>query len=153
MKFQVHALGFVRDLIWVVSVGGSELAEAAPWFSFSGEMIKRGEYLVNNVGRCAECHTPRKANGELDNTKHLQGGPTWFTPNPGIKFKKWDKSAPDITQSGRASKWTEERLVTFFSTGVQANAPMPAYNMTVDDAKAVTAYLRSLPGKKKADAK
>ncbi|HYV34324.1 MAG TPA: c-type cytochrome [Gemmataceae bacterium] len=112
-------------------------------------LIKRGDYLVNNVGRCAECHTARKANGELDNAKHLQGSPTWFAPNPGIKFKKWDKSAPDLTQSGRAGKWTEERLVKFLSTGEQANAPMPAYKMTLEDAQAVTAYLRSLPGTKK----
>jgi len=109
--------------------------------------IKRGAYLVNNVARCGDCHTPRNEKGELDETKHLEGAPTWFTSN--IKFKKWDKKAPDITASGKATSWSEEKLVTFLSTGQKANMPMPQYNLTVEDAKAVTAYLRSLPGQKK----
>lgn len=137
----------------VVTLSGVHRSAVATEQDKPDERIKRGEYLVNNVGRCGDCHTPRKADGELDVSKHLQGAPTWFTPNPGIKFKKWDKSAPDITQSGRASRWTEEKMITFFSTGVQANMPMPAYKMTLEDAQAVTAYLRSLPGKKKSDAK
>ncbi len=109
--------------------------------------IKRGEYLVNVVARCIDCHTPRTATGELDMTKLLQGAPTWFTPK--IKPKgKWDERAQDLTMSGLASKWGEVRLVKFLSTGQKANNPMPAYNLALDDAKAVVAYLRSLPGKK-----
>ncbi len=109
--------------------------------------IKRGEYLVNVVARCIDCHTPRTATGELDMTKLLQGAPTWFTPK--IKPKgKWDERAQDLTMSGLAKQWGEERLVKFLSTGQKANNPMPAYNLAVDDAKAVVAYLRSLPGKK-----
>jgi mono/diheme cytochrome c family protein len=109
--------------------------------------IQRGDYLVNKIGQCAECHTPRDDKGNLDSTKHLQGGPLWFTSK--IKFKKWETKVPDITSSGIATKWSEERLVKFLSTGEKADMPMPAYNMSVEDAKAVTAYLRSLPGKKK----
>jgi mono/diheme cytochrome c family protein len=116
-------------------------------------LIKRGDYLVNKVSRCGDCHTPRNDKGELDTSKHLQGATTWFAPLPNIKFKKWDKTAPDITRSGMATKWSEERLVKFFSTGVQVNMPMPAYNLTLEDAQAVTAYLRSLPGTSKGDAK
>jgi len=110
--------------------------------------LKRGEYLVHEVARCIDCHTPRTADGELDMTKLLQGAPTWFTPK--IKPKgKWEDRAQDLTMSGLASKWGEERLVKFLSTGQKADAPMPAYKLTVEDAKAVVAYLRSLPGKKK----
>jgi mono/diheme cytochrome c family protein len=116
-------------------------------------LIKRGDYLVNKVSRCGDCHTPRKDNGKLDTSKHLQGATTWFAPLPNIKFKKWDKTVPDITKGGMASKWSEEKLITFFSTGVQVNMPMPAYNLTLEDAQAVTAYLRSLPGTKKGAAK
>jgi mono/diheme cytochrome c family protein len=109
--------------------------------------IERGAYLVTEVARCGDCHTPRNDKGQLDSTKHLQGAPTWFTSK--IMFKKWHNTAPDITASGVATKWNEERMVKFLSTGVQADMPMPAYRLTVDDAKAVTAYLRSLPGSKK----
>ena len=114
----------------------------------AAEQIKRGAYLVNEVARCIDCHTPRTANGELDMTKLLQGAPTWFTPK--VKPKgKWEDRAQDLTMSGLASKWGEARLVKFLSTGQKADAPMPAYKLTMEDAKAVTAYLRSLPGKKK----
>jgi mono/diheme cytochrome c family protein len=113
----------------------------------SDTQIERGAYLVNEVAHCGDCHTPRDDKGELDKSKNLQGAQTWFTSK--IKFKKWHNSAPDITASGVATKWSEERLVKFLSTGEQVDMPMPAYRLTVEDAKAVTAYLRSLPGKKK----
>jgi mono/diheme cytochrome c family protein len=109
--------------------------------------IEGGAYLVNEVARCGDCHTARNDKGQLDSSKHLQGAPTWFTSK--IMFKKWHNTAPDITASGVATKWNEERMVKFLSTGVQADMPMPAYRLTVDDAKSVTAYLRSLPGSKK----
>src|SRR5262245_33930824 len=73
--------------------------------------IRRGAYLVNNIARCGDCHTPRKENGDLDESHHLEGAPTWFTSN--IKFKKWDKKAPDITASGKATSWNEDKMVTF----------------------------------------
>jgi mono/diheme cytochrome c family protein len=109
--------------------------------------VERGAYLVNVVARCGDCHTPRDEKGKLDKSKHLEGAPTWFTSN--IPFKKWHTTAPDLTSSGLATKWKEEKLVKFLSTGEQADMPMPAYNLVPEDAKAVVAYLKSLPGKKK----
>src|SRR5947209_2122829 len=85
--------------------------------------IKRGEYLVNEVARCIDCHTPRTADGELDLSKLLQGAPTWFTPKMKPKGK-WEERAQDLTMSGLASKWGEARLVKFLSTGQKADAPM-----------------------------
>jgi mono/diheme cytochrome c family protein len=112
------------------------------------EALKRGAYLVNNVAQCGNCHTPRNAKGEFDATRHLQGAPIWFKPTK-IKFEKWEDTAPNITASGLATKWSEEKLVKLLtSTGVEADAPMPAFKLTVGDARAVVAYLRSLPGKR-----
>lgn len=112
------------------------------------EILKRGAYLVNSAAQCGNCHTPRNAKGELDATRHLQGAPIWFKPT-NIKFEKWEDTAPNITASGMATKWSEEKLVKLLtSTGVEADAPMPAFKLTVGDARAVVAYLRSLPGKR-----
>jgi mono/diheme cytochrome c family protein len=113
----------------------------------SDEALKRGAYLVNNVVQCGNCHTPRNSKGELDTTRHLQGAPIWFKPTK-IKFEKWEDTAPDLTPSGLASRWGEEKLVKFLSTGGRADAPMPAFKLTVGDARAVVTYLRSLPGKR-----
>ncbi len=110
--------------------------------------IKRGEYLVNVVARCGDCHTPRDANGKLDMSRHLQGASMWFTPK--VKPRgEWENHAPDITASGRAGKWKEAKMVKFLSSGERSDPPMPAYSLTGEDAQAVTAYLRSLPGRKK----
>lgn len=108
--------------------------------------IKRGEYLVNQLARCGDCHTPRNARGDLDMTRHLQGAHMPYVPK--ARRGEWEDEAPDITQSGRAGKWTAERMIKLLSTGQETEPPMPAYKMTVEDASAVTAYLRSLPGRK-----
>jgi RNA polymerase sigma factor (sigma-70 family) len=114
-------------------------------------LIERGNYLVNQVARCGDCHTPHNAKGELDLAHHLQGADIWFTPK--VKFKgEWEKRASDITASGKASKWSEEKLIQFLSTGPKTEPPMPSFKLTQVDAQAVAAYLRSLPGKMKAGA-
>jgi len=114
-------------------------------------LIKRGDYLVNQVARCGDCHTPRNARGKPDETRLLQGGPMPFAPR--VKAGEWEDRAPDITPSGKAGSWSEAKMVKFLSTGGKSDPPMPAYHLTEDDAKAVTAYLRSLPGKKGGDKK
>ena len=146
MRWQVKmvcGLAMVGGLL-VMNIGGAPAQEKPK----ADAQIQRGAYLANEVARCGDCHTPRDAKGNLDETKHYQGSPIWFTSK--ITFKKWEAKVPDITASGVAGKWTEERIVTLLSSGKQtADMPMPAYKMTVEDAKAVTAYLRSLPGSKK----
>jgi mono/diheme cytochrome c family protein len=110
-------------------------------------LIKRGDYLVNEVARCGDCHTPRNNRGQLDNTRALQGAPIWFTPK--VKPKEWEGKAPDITLSGKAGKWTEAKMIKYLTTGGKGEKPeppMPAYHFSQDDARAVTAYLRSLRG-------
>ena len=110
-------------------------------------LIKHGDYLVNEVARCGDCHTPRNNRGQLDNTRALQGAPIWFTPK--VKPKEWEGKAPDITLSGKAGKWTEAKMIKYLTTGGKGEKPeppMPAYHFSQDDARAVTAYLRSLRG-------
>jgi RNA polymerase sigma factor (sigma-70 family) len=114
-------------------------------------LLTRGEYLVNQVARCGDCHTPRNADGGLDLSRHLQGAEIWFRPK--VKSRKeWEEDAPDITASGLAGRWTEDRMVRFLSTGEESSPPMPAYRLSVEDARAITLYLRSLPGRTKAGA-
>jgi mono/diheme cytochrome c family protein len=35
--------------------------------------IARGKYLVEEVAKCGECHTPRDARNQLDSARWLQG--------------------------------------------------------------------------------
>jgi mono/diheme cytochrome c family protein len=115
-------------------------------------LVKKGEYLVNKVGMCGNCHTPRNAKGELDLTKSLQGAPIGFAPKE--KIKEWMDESPDLTKSGLIGDWGDDKMIKFLTTGLdpkgeKPNLPMPAYRLNADDARAVTAYIRSLPGEKK----
>jgi hypothetical protein len=76
----------------------------------------------------------------------------WFQPK--IKPEEWEDRAPNITMSGKAGSWTAEKMIKYLSLGGKGkgqppDAPMPSYKMTPADARAVTAYLRSLKGAQK----
>ena len=140
-------IGVGLGLLALVAASGNwPIADAQPGAK-DNAIVKRGEYLVNQVARCGDCHTPRTAGGKLDLTRHLQGAAMWF--KPAIKVGEFEDEAPDITAGGKAGKWSEEKMIKFLSTGGKADPPMPAYSLTVEDARAVTAYLRSLAGGKK----
>jgi hypothetical protein len=42
-------------------------------------LVARGEYLVNNIGGCNDCHTPMTPQGP-DMTHALQGATLMFAP-------------------------------------------------------------------------
>src|SRR5262245_1376817 len=63
-------------------------------------LVKRGDYLVNELARCGDCHTPRDARGALDATRAMQGAPIWVRPVR--RGAEWEDKAPDITASGKA---------------------------------------------------
>jgi mono/diheme cytochrome c family protein len=124
---------------------------ACPLSSFSQaktDAVQRGRYLVNEMGKCGDCHTPRVA-GIPDKTRWLKGSPLGFAPLAPIPG--WAKVAPDLTASGVLWKsWGEKGLVQFFMKGVgtdgkPAGPPMPEYTLTSQDARAIVEYLKSLP--------
>jgi mono/diheme cytochrome c family protein len=110
--------------------------------------IDRGKYLVEEVGKCQECHTVRTATGELDKSKWLKGGDLSFQPLKEVKG--WHASAPDLTGGGRLfQRWKDEGIVKFLTTGKgprgnPADPPMPAYTLKQEDAEAIVAFLKSL---------
>jgi mono/diheme cytochrome c family protein len=119
---------------------------AAEGAKADADLVRRGEYLVNRVAQCGECHTPRDARGQLDLGRHLQGAKMWFTPR--VRAGEWEDHAPDITGGGKGGKWTEERLLRLLTGAKKTDPPMPPYAFSPEDARAAAAYLRSLPGKK-----
>lgn len=115
------------------------------------ELTKRGEYLVSSVGMCADCHTPKDDQGKPDESKKLQG--TLLSIRPKEETTNWAARSPDITGAGLVGKWGEEAMVEFLMTGgdsegKSARPPMPQFRLNEQDARAVTAYLKSLGGSK-----
>jgi mono/diheme cytochrome c family protein len=106
--------------------------------------IERGKYLVENVAMCEECHTPRDASGNLDESRRLQGAAIWIVPvHP---MTNWANRAPALAGF---QGFTEEQGEQILEKGVGPNGlpiqpPMHIYHMSHADAQAVIAYLRSL---------
>ena len=124
------------------------LALSGSAWAADAKTLAYGKYLVEEVGKCQDCHTPRLENGLLDKEKWLKGAVLDFAPLNSVK--DWHKTSPDITASARLwSKWGEATFLTFMQTGLTpknapAAPPMPAYKLNAKDAEAILEYLKSL---------
>jgi len=104
----------------------------------------RGAYLVNALGHCGECHTPR----------NWLGGPDRGRAFAGAKLTDGG-DAPDLTPA-RLKKWDDTELKDFLGTGLTPDGDIVGKTMgevirnttgklRPEDLIAVIAYLRSLP--------
>lgn len=104
----------------------------------------RGAYLVNGLGHCAECHSPRNFLGGIVSSQRLAGG-----PNP--EGEGW---VPNITGKG-LKDWSEQDLAYFLKTGELPSGDTAGGSMarvikntsqlSDEDRAAMAAYLKSLP--------
>lgn len=121
---------------------------AAATLSAQDDKLARGRYLAEQVARCQDCHTPRLLTGEEVKSAWLKGATLDFAPV--APMPGWHQKSPDITSTSVLwSRWGEDGMVAFLETGKnprgnKAGAPMPAYNLSHEDALAVVAYLKSL---------
>ena len=124
--------------------GLAACAQQAPAPPQGEALVARGEYLVNSIGGCNDCHTPMTPQGP-DMTRALQGSPLIFAPTIQIP---WAPVAPAI--AGGPAGYTDEQFVAFLQTGVKPDGshplpPMPAFRFNEEDARAVAAYIATLP--------
>jgi len=107
----------------------------------------RGAYLVEAMGHCAECHTPRKGLGVLDKSKAFAGEQKMT----GVG------TVPNITPDKKTGigRWSVDDLVYYFETGTTLDGDSSGGKMAhiVDnslsllpesDRKAIAVYLLSL---------
>jgi len=109
-----------------------------------GSALERGRYLVEDVARCGQCHTPRDSNGDEDRMRPLAGASLWL--NPAIPVANWPLKVPRI---GGAISASDDELVRLLTTGIwkdgnRLRPPMPQFRFTPEDARAVVTYLRSV---------
>jgi mono/diheme cytochrome c family protein len=107
--------------------------------------MERGKYLVENVAMCGECHTPRDDNGNLKLDAWLQGGPIWIEPVHHIQ--NWADHVPPLAGLPGLTQQEMERVLEqgIGPEGEPLRPPMHIYHMNPTDAKAIIAYLNSLP--------
>jgi mono/diheme cytochrome c family protein len=106
--------------------------------------VNRGAYLVQALGHCGECHTPRNFLGAPRRDRFLAGGKT---PE--------GKTVANLTPT-RLKKWSDGELKEFLTTGTKPDDKMAGEAMgevissttsklTPEDLAALIAYLRTLP--------
>ena len=115
------------------------------------EEWNRGAYLVQAAGHCGACHTPR---GVAMNEKALDESGGAFLS--GALLDGW--YAPSLRQDHNTGlgRWSEDDIYQFLKNGRNQHAVVfgsmtEAYNnslqfMTDDDLRAISHYLKSLPG-------
>jgi mono/diheme cytochrome c family protein len=107
-------------------------------------VLNRGAYLVQALGHCGECHTPRS----------FLGGPRKDLPLAGTAKGPDGKSVPNLTPT-RLRKWSDAELREILQTGLMPDGDVIAETMaevvrnttaklSPADLAALIAYLRSL---------
>ena len=106
----------------------------------------RGAYLVEALGHCGECHTPRTLLQALDEDKKFGGA----------MIEGWKAYNMTSDRHSGIGAWSDDELVEYLSTGhaegrSTAVGPMgPVVSnslrfLTRDDIRAMVAYLRTAP--------
>lgn len=109
-----------------------------------GPAVARGAYLVEALGHCGECHTPRDFLGGLKSTAYAG-----TLDGPG------GAKVPNLTPTG-IGQWGDADLKEFLSSGLTPEGDVAGGEMaevirnstsqlTGDDLAAIVAYLRTLP--------
>ena len=103
----------------------------------------RGRYLVEALGHCAECHTPRNVLGGLSRGQWLSGA-----PNP-----SGDGRIPNITPGGLT--WSEGEIAEYLKSGftpdfdtaggTMAEVVKNTGQLADEDRAAIAAFLKIVP--------
>lgn len=139
-----HDVGFPFNIRR--SLGGWKLLFLDDKDRLAGDLdpvLSRGRYLVEAMGHCGECHTPRNALGGLELDRWLAGA-----PNPSGKGK-----IPNITPA--ALDWSEADIAYYLTTGFTPDFDSVGGSMAAvvtntaklpdSDRTAIAAYLKAVP--------
>lgn len=141
IESQPHELGFpfnIRRGLWFWKL----LNLRRDWVLSEAEspLLERGRYLVEALGHCAECHTPRNLIGGLDTNRWMQGA-----PNPSGKGVIPALSADELDWSIQDIAYYLETGFTpdFDSAGGQmAKVIAATEKLSPQDREAIAAYLK-----------
>ena len=141
---QPHDVGFPFSIRR--SLGGWKLLFFRRDWILEGDLepeLARGRYLVEALGHCGECHTPRNFLGGPDTSRWLGGA-----PNP-----SGDGTIPNITP-GKLG-WSAADIAGYLKTGFtpefdsaggeMAEVVQNMSNLSDEDLAAIAAYIKAVP--------
>lgn len=140
---QPHELGFPFNIRR--SLGGWKLlAVSTDWQQPATDpQMERGRYLVEALGHCTECHTPRNALGILDRSAWMQGAPNPSGKGeiPALHSAEFDWAPEDVAY------YLETGFTPDFDSvgGSMASVVSNFGKLPATDRQAVAAYIAALP--------
>ncbi|MFK7744787.1 MAG: c-type cytochrome [Roseobacter sp.] len=138
-----HDLSFPFNIRMTLGAWKLLYVDPEPVFAQTDPLLARGQYLVEAMGHCSECHTPRNALGGPILSQWMAGG-----ANPDGEGK-----IPNITPW--ALDWVETDIAYYLETGFtpdfdSAGGSMVAVientaKLSPEDRSAIAAYLKAIP--------
>ncbi|PPB81256.1 mono/diheme cytochrome c family protein [Albidovulum inexpectatum] len=141
---QPHEVGFPFNIR--AALGGWKLLFLTDDWVVTGDLTEqeaRGRYLVEALGHCGECHTPRNALGGMQLNLWLAGA-----PSPDGKGR-----IPNITPG--ALDWSQADIVEYLTSGFTPDYDSAGGHMALvvqntahlpeSDRAAIAAYLKRVP--------
>jgi mono/diheme cytochrome c family protein len=109
-------------------------------------VLLRGRYLVEALGHCGECHTPRNLLGASDTSRWLAGAPSL----------DGEGKVPNITPSKRGlASWSSNDIAYYLKSGFTPDYDTVGGSMVEvqeniaklpdSDREAIAAYLKAIP--------
>jgi mono/diheme cytochrome c family protein len=106
----------------------------------------RGAYLVEGLGHCGDCHTPRNIAQALDNRRKFEGAVA-------DRWRAYNITSDNVSGVG---EWSDAELIEYLHAGHavgrgSVGGPMAEVvdaslsNLLPSDIRAMVAYLRSIP--------
>jgi len=135
--------------VGMVACGQSADNTAAPAASANNAaLIERGEYLVEGIVGCGNCHSGRNDAGEL--VPGLEYGGNFVIEEPG--FRAYAPNISPHPENG-IGRWTDREIELAIREGIgrdgQVLGPPMAFpfyrDISTNDMNAIIAYLRSVP--------
>lgn len=136
---QRNLLAVWRALYFKPGIYQADQKQSAEW--------NRGAYLVQGLGHCSACHTPRTALGASEHNADLAGGliplQNWYAPaltaDPEAGLGSWDRQQiADLLKTGSSTKGA------VFGPMAEVVA-QSLQHVSDSDINAMAAYLKSLP--------
>jgi mono/diheme cytochrome c family protein len=113
----------------------------------SSDTLAHGQYLVETIAGCGNCHTPHLADGSLDPNMAFAGAFVIEEP----VFKAYARNITPDMETGIGS-WTDEQIINAIRNGQKRDGtfygPPMSFGwykrMSDTDVKAIVAYLRTV---------
>ncbi len=147
-------LGFPYSQRWTLGAWKTLYFDEGRFEPQAGQSAQwnRGAYLVEGLGHCGMCHTPRNFLGATDTDLAMTGGV--FMKRVEGKISAWSASNLTSASSGLAI-WSHEDIADYLKLGFSDRAgvfgPMnevvvnSTRHLSREDIDAITVYLKSLP--------